>query len=147
MGLVYLPTNLPSKSPIHVGKSTSPMDGNGYYMLYILPFLPGLQSPIPNLSPTSHKNLSGFFQSCVSFNPKSQAKNGETKTWGKLRCFCFVGGGSFQIFSHFHLDPWGRFPCLTNIFQLGWFDHQLVTWKNNCEKSQSRFGFRWTFVW
>ena len=27
---------------------------------------------------------------------------------------------------YFHPDPWGRLSTLINIFQMGWFNHQLV---------------------
>jgi len=29
-----------------------------------------------------------------------------------------------QTFFIFTPIPWGRFPILTNIFQMGWFNHQ-----------------------
>ena len=35
------------------------------------------------------------------------------------------GGGFVHIFVNFHPEFWGRFPILTNIFQMGWFNHQL----------------------
>ena len=31
----------------------------------------------------------------------------------------------FQIFVYVHTDPWGRIPFCPNIFQMGWFNHQL----------------------
>ena len=37
----------------------------------------------------------------------------------------FLGGGEFKYFWNFHLETWGRFPNLTNIFQMGW-NHQPV---------------------
>ena len=32
-----------------------------------------------------------------------------------------------QIFFNFHPEPWGNDPILTNIFEMGWFNHHLVT--------------------
>ena len=50
-----------------------------------------------------------------------QPKNNETKSsphWPKK-----LGGGNSNIFySHPYL---GKIPILTNIFQMGWFNHQL----------------------
>ena len=34
-------------------------------------------------------------------------------------------GGGFKLFFMF-TPTWGKIPILTNIFQLGWFNHQLV---------------------
>ena len=29
------------------------------------------------------------------------------------------------MFFYFHPEDWGNDPILTNIFQMGWFNHQL----------------------
>ena len=43
----------------------------------------------------------------------------------------YLGGGNSKIFS-VHPETWGRFsPILTmHIFQMGWFNHQLVSCKS-----------------
>ena len=40
-----------------------------------------------------------------------------------------IGGGNSNTFLNFHPKPWGRFRFwLSHIFQMGWFNHQLVSW-------------------
>ena len=100
------------------------------------------QDSNPNLSPTRKKKTSGFFQSCVSFNPKSQAKTGGETKHGVCQVFLFCWWWQGQIFSHFHPDPWEKIPFLTHMFQVGWFNHQLVTWKQNiCGKIAVKIRF------
>ena len=48
----------------------------------------------------------------------------------------YLGGGFKDFF--FHPDPWGRFPFLTYIGQIGW-NHQLVLLGDNCCDSISFF--------
>ncbi len=46
----------------------------------------------------------------------------------EITSFCehvFLGGGNSNIF-YVHPEIWGNNPILTNIFQMGWFNHQLV---------------------
>ena len=45
----------------------------------------------------------------------------------------------FQIFLIFN-PIWGRFPCLT-IFQMGWFNHQLVIHSAFVKRSKSKNDF------
>ena len=34
-------------------------------------------------------------------------------------------GGGFEYFDYFHPENLGKIPILTNLFQMGWFNHQL----------------------
>ena len=38
---------------------------------------------------------------------------------------CWLDGGNSKIF-YFHPENWGNDPILSNIFQMGWFNHQPV---------------------
>ena len=46
-----------------------------------------------------------------------------------VKILCLDGGNSNIIYLlNFHPEPWGRLPtCLTNVYQMGWFNHQLVS--------------------
>ena len=49
-----------------------------------------------------------------------------------------VLGGGFKSIFYFH--PYlGKIPILTNIFQMGWFNHQLVVWSSSPIESHSPF--------
>ena len=47
-----------------------------------------------------------------------------------------LGGGNPIIF-YFHPETWGRFPFLTNIFQMGWFNHQPKKQTGTFEKKNA----------
>ena len=36
-----------------------------------------------------------------------------------------------QIFLYFRPDPWGKIPIFTHMFQMGWFNHQLLVYRTN----------------
>ena len=44
----------------------------------------------------------------------------------------------FQMFFNFH--PWGNDPVLTHIFQMGWFNHQLVVHRCSCKVPENKRG-------
>ena len=49
--------------------------------------------------------------------------------WWDMLVLSRVSRWWFQILGYFHPDPWGDDPIcinLTRIFQMGWFNHQLV---------------------
>ena len=50
-----------------------------------------------------------------------------------------LGGGNSNMF-YFHTENWGRFPILTHIFQMGWFNHQLENLPNNVFGSETTTG-------
>ena len=59
----------------------------------------------------------------------------------KITVFCRKGklGGGFKDFFYFHLYL-GKTPILTNVFQMGWFNHQLEYLPNlHFEVSTDRF--------
>ena len=123
----YIYLHLPSKIT-HSGKN----------MLYILP---GLQSqPFP----TRKKSVRILPELC-KFQSKIPGQTRGEKNGGNSGVFVSLVMAS-QFCSHFHPDPWGRFPFLTNIFQLGWFNHQLVTWKKHLRKIAVTIRLRWAFV-
>ena len=41
-----------------------------------------------------------------------------------------LGGGNSNYFLEFSLPTWGNESNLTNIFQMGWFNHQPVDMEN-----------------
>ena len=48
--------------------------------------------------------------------------SGRVKKLSRLGTFCFLGGGFNFLYFHPYL---GKISNLTNIFQMGWFNHQL----------------------
>ena len=47
--------------------------------------------------------------------------SGRVKKLSRLGTFCFLGGGFNFLYFHPYL---GKISNLTNIFQMGWFNHQ-----------------------
>ena len=83
---------------------------------------------------------------------------GETRSWPSMQIYWVVATQTFFIFA----PILGKIPVLTHIFQMGWFNHQLVNgwrfqlddnqkpWKNGLEITMEKSILKWLemeFVW
>ena len=96
------------------------------WAVWVLYALHSSRTPIPTFPQPAKKNVRILPELC-KFQSKIPGQNrGGNKTWGVPGVFVLLVMAS-QIFSHFHPDPWEKIPFLTHMFQVGWFNHQLVT--------------------
>ena len=83
-----------------------------------------------HVGPCSMKGVSQH-QLCAKKTPPELVVGNQLVSLGNFSKAFFLGGGTYLGvgFKHFLFSSrkLGKIPILTNIFQRGWFNHQLVT--------------------